>query len=109
MLGLFGGSLRALHRAAATAVGKRADIHVLVVGDPGMGKSQMLTAAAALAPRGVYVCGNTTTSSGLTVTVVKDAATGDFALEAGALAMGGMHACIHAHTQVTLPWRPARS
>ena len=49
-------------------VGKRADVHVLVVGDPGMGKSQMLTAASAIAPRGVYVCGNTTSSSGLTVT-----------------------------------------
>ena len=48
---------------------------------------QMLTAAARLAPRGVYVAGNTTSSSGLTVTVVKDAS-GDFALEAGALVMG---------------------
>ena len=47
----------------------------------------MLTAAARLAPRGVYVAGNTTSSSGLTVTVVKDAS-GDFALEAGALVMG---------------------
>jgi len=27
----------------------------------------MLQAAAAVAPRGVYVCGNTATSSGLTV------------------------------------------
>ena len=53
-----------------------------------MGKSQMLTATSSLAPRGVYVCGNTTSSSGLTVTVVKDANTGDFALEAGALVMG---------------------
>ena len=47
----------------------------------------MLTAAARIAPRGVYVAGNTTSSSGLTVTVVKDAS-GDFALEAGALVMG---------------------
>ena len=49
---------------------------------------QMLTAAARLAPRGVYVAGNTTSSSGLTVTVVKDAS-GDFALEAGALVGDG--------------------
>ena len=47
----------------------------------------MLTAAARIAPRGVYVAGNTTSASGLTVTVVKDAS-GDFALEAGALVMG---------------------
>ena len=95
-LGLFGGSHHRLGAAAdsrSEAVGKRSDIHVLVVGDPGMGKSQMLTAAAALAPRGVYVCGNTTSSSGLTVTVVKDQTTGDFALEAGALVMGDQGCC----------------
>jgi DNA helicase MCM8 len=45
----------------------RSDPHVLVVGDPGMGKSQMLQAVSALAPRGVYVCGNTTSTTGLTV------------------------------------------
>lgn len=53
----------------------------------------MLTAVVALAPRGVYVCGNTTSSSGLTVTVVKDPVTGDFALEAGALVMGDQGCC----------------
>jgi DNA helicase MCM8 len=47
----------------------RTDIHVLVVGDPGLGKSQMLRAAAAVAPRSVLVCGNTATTAGLTVTV----------------------------------------
>jgi DNA helicase MCM8 len=45
----------------------RSDPHILVVGDPGMGKSQMLQALSALAPRGVYVCGNTTSTTGLTV------------------------------------------
>jgi DNA helicase MCM8 len=92
ILGLFGGTHRGV-TDPQQAVGSRADVHVLVVGDPGMGKSQMLTATAALAPRGVYVCGNTTSSSGLTVTVVKDAATGDFALEAGALVMGDQGCC----------------
>jgi DNA helicase MCM8 len=52
----------------------------------------MLTAAARIAPRGVYVAGNTTSASGLTVTVVKDAS-GDFALEAGALVMGDQGCC----------------
>ncbi|XP_044516641.1 DNA helicase MCM8 isoform X3 [Gracilinanus agilis] len=46
-----------------------------------------------VAPRGVYVCGNTTTSSGLTVTLSKDSATGDFALEAGALVLGDQGIC----------------
>lgn len=45
----------------------RCDPHVLVVGDPGLGKSQMLRAASMLAPRGVYVTGTTASSTGLTV------------------------------------------
>lgn len=36
----------------------------------------------------MYVCGNTTTTSGLTVTLSKDSCSGDFALEAGALVLG---------------------
>ena len=47
----------------------------------------MLQAAANLAPRGVYVCGNTTSTAGLTVTLSKEAGSGDFALEAGALVL----------------------
>ena len=95
LLGLLGGTApgTAVDSAEAMLVGTRADVHVLVVGDPGMGKSQMLISAASLAPRGVYVCGNTSSSSGLTVTVVKDAITGDFALEAGALVMGDQGVC----------------
>ena len=54
-----------------------------MVGDPGMGKSQLLTAVASVAPRGVYVCSNTTSASGLTVTLTREAGTGEFALEAG--------------------------
>ena len=49
---------------------------------------QMLKAAANVAPRGVYVCGNTSTTSGLTVTLVKEGSAGEYALEAGALVLG---------------------
>ena len=42
------------------------------VGDPGLGQSQLLQAAAAAAPRGVYVCGNTSSAAGLTVSVVRE-------------------------------------
>ena len=51
----------------------------------------MLRAAANVAPRGVYVCGNTATASGLTVTLNRDGGGGgggDYALEAGALVLG---------------------
>ncbi|XP_074039743.1 DNA helicase MCM8 isoform X2 [Leptinotarsa decemlineata] len=69
----------------------RAESHVLMVGDPGLGKSQMLQACANVAPRGVYVCGNTSTSSGLTVTMTRDE--GEYALEAGALMLADQGCC----------------
>lgn len=56
---------------------------VSLLGDPGLGKSQLLQAAAAVSPRGIYVCGNATTKAGLTVAVVKDSMTSDYAFEAG--------------------------
>lgn len=63
------------------------------MGDPGLGKSQMLQAAANLAPRGVYVCGNTTSTAGLTVSLSKETGSGDFALEAGALVLADQGCC----------------
>lgn len=57
--------------------------HLISLGDPGLGKSQLLQAAAAVSPRGIYVCGNATTNAGLTVAVVKDPMTSDYAFEAG--------------------------
>uniref|UniRef100_A0A671MHN3 DNA helicase MCM8 n=1 Tax=Sinocyclocheilus anshuiensis TaxID=1608454 RepID=A0A671MHN3_9TELE len=71
----------------------RGDPHILVVGDPGLGKSQMLQAMCNVAPRGVYVCGNTTTTSGLTVSLSRDSGSGDYALEAGALVLGDQGIC----------------
>ncbi|KAG6972302.1 hypothetical protein JG687_00001544 [Phytophthora cactorum] len=44
------------------------------------------------APRAVYVGGNTTTTTGLTVTMVKDGS-GDYALEAGALVLADQGVC----------------
>ncbi|XP_031474928.1 probable DNA helicase MCM8 isoform X1 [Nymphaea colorata] len=89
-LALFGGVRK--HVMDQNSVPIRGDIHVIIVGDPGLGKSQLLQAAAAVVPRGIYVCGNATTNAGLTVAVVKDPATSDYAFEAGAmvLADGGL-------------------
>lgn len=91
MLALFGGSQKYIDEKNCIPV--RGDPHVLIVGDPGLGKSQMLQAVANIAPRGVYVCGNTTTASGLTVTLSKESGTGDYALEAGALVLGDRGCC----------------
>ncbi|XP_072163403.1 DNA helicase MCM8-like [Diadema setosum] len=91
ILGLFGGTHKYTNDKNRIPV--RGDPHILVVGDPGLGKSQMLQAASNVAPRGVYVCGNTTTTSGLTVTLTKDGSSGDYSLEAGALVLGDQGCC----------------
>lgn len=93
VLSLFGGSPKErIGPTGSESVAIRRDIHCLLVGDPGLGKSQMLKSVANVAPRGVYVCGNSTSTAGLTVTVVREA-TGDFALEAGALVLGDRGVC----------------
>ncbi|XP_014673549.1 PREDICTED: DNA helicase MCM8-like isoform X2 [Priapulus caudatus] len=91
VLGLFGGTQKYVDDKNRIPV--RGDPHILTVGDPGLGKSQMLQAVASAAPRGVYVCGNTTTTSGLTVTLCKEGASGDYALEAGALVLADQGCC----------------
>jgi DNA helicase MCM8 len=91
ILSLFGGNPRFATDKSKLSI--RGDIHVLIVGDPGLGKSQLLQGLSAIAPRGVYVCGNSTSTAGLTVTVVKDSITGDFALEAGALVLSDQGIC----------------
>lgn len=91
LLALFGGVRK--HSNDRNKVPVRGDIHVLVVGDPGLGKSQMLQAVSSIAPRGLYVCGNTSTSAGLTVSVMKDATSGDFTFEAGAVVLGDRGVC----------------
>uniref|UniRef100_A0A8C7I0L0 DNA helicase MCM8 n=1 Tax=Oncorhynchus kisutch TaxID=8019 RepID=A0A8C7I0L0_ONCKI len=90
-LALFGGSQK--HADDKNRIPIRGDPHILVVGDPGLGKSQMLQAVCNVAPRGIYVCGNTTSTSGLTVTLSRDAGSGDYALEAGALVLGDQGLC----------------
>lgn len=91
VLGLFGGTQRYLNDKNRIPV--RGNPHILVVGDPGLGKSQMLQAVSNVAPRGVYVCGNATSTSGLTVTLSKEGSSGDYSLEAGALVLGDQGCC----------------
>uniref|UniRef100_A0A6N2LC87 Probable DNA helicase MCM8 n=1 Tax=Salix viminalis TaxID=40686 RepID=A0A6N2LC87_SALVM len=90
-LALFGGVRK--HSMDPNKVPVRGDIHVIIVGDPGLGKSQLLQAAAAVCPRGIYVCGNATTNAGLTVAVVKDAKTSDYSFEAGAMVLADSGLC----------------
>ncbi|MCY0860263.1 MAG: minichromosome maintenance protein MCM [Sulfolobaceae archaeon] len=65
----------------------RGDIHVLIIGDPGTAKSQILQFASRVAPRAIYTTGKGSTAAGLTAAVVREKGTGDYYLEAGALVL----------------------
>ncbi len=65
----------------------RGDMHMLLVGDPGAGKSQMLSFIKITAPKARYVAGKGTSGAGLTASVVKDEFTKGWALEAGAMVL----------------------
>ncbi len=72
----------------------RGDIHILLVGDPGSGKSQLLKRAQIVAPKSRYVSGKGASGAGLTAAVVKDEFLRGWALEAGALVLANKGFCM---------------
>ena len=64
----------------------RGEPNILLVGDPGTAKSQLLRYVPKIAPRGLYTSGRGTTAAGLTAAVLPTT-TGGMTLEAGALVL----------------------
>lgn len=62
-------------------------IHILLIGDPGIGKSQIIAALKEKAPKIISIAGTGTSQAGLTTSAVKDELTGTWALEAGAVVL----------------------
>ncbi|MFH1787454.1 MAG: minichromosome maintenance protein MCM [archaeon] len=65
----------------------RGDIHILLIGDPGVAKSVTLTFMAEISPKGRYVVGKSASGAGLTATVVRDEYLRGWSLEAGAMVL----------------------
>ncbi len=88
----------------------RGDIHVLMVGDPGVGKSELLSYMSRLSPRGIYATGKAATAAGLTAAAVRDEfGEGRWTLEAGALVLADLGlACLHPESEVLIDGAPVR-
>ncbi len=84
-LQLFGGTRGKTMKGGASI---RDDIHILLIGDPGIAKSRFLLSVNEIAPKSIYVSGKTVSGAGLTVAAEKDElGEGGWTLKAGALVL----------------------
>ena len=83
VLQLFAG----VQKTKADGSKSRGDIHILLIGDPGVAKSVTLGFMANISPKGRYVVGKSTSGAGLTATVVRDEYLKGWSLEAGAMVL----------------------
>ncbi|EIW86402.1 MCM-domain-containing protein [Coniophora puteana RWD-64-598 SS2] len=80
---LFGGSKKVL----PDSMRLRGDINVLLLGDPGTAKSQLLKFVEKVAPIAVYTSGKGSSAAGLTASVQRDSISREFYLEGGAMVL----------------------
>ncbi|KAF8323769.1 MCM-domain-containing protein [Clavulina sp. PMI_390] len=94
LLQLFGGANKTVERGGGGGGPRyRGDINVLLVGDPGTSKSQILGYVHKIAPRGVYTSGKGSSAVGLTAYVTRDPDTKQLVLESGALVLSDGGVC----------------
>jgi DNA replication licensing factor MCM2 len=89
-LSLFGG----VSKEAQGKMAIRGDINVLLLGDPGTAKSQVLKYIEKTAHRAVFATGQGASAVGLTASVRRDPMTSEWTLEGGALVLADRGTCL---------------
>ncbi|MES1916240.1 MAG: hypothetical protein MHM6MM_008078 [Cercozoa sp. M6MM] len=89
LLMLFGG----VHKRTREGIGLRGDINICILGDAATAKSQFLKFVTRFSPRALYTSGKASSAAGLTASVVRDADTGEFGIQAGALMLADNGIC----------------
>jgi replicative DNA helicase Mcm len=85
--------LGGVRKVRKDSVVSRGDMHILLVGDPGAGKSALLKRINLVAPKGRYISGKGISAAGLTASVVKDEFLKGWSLEAGAMVLSSNGIC----------------
>ncbi|CEO96340.1 DNA replication licensing factor MCM4 [Plasmodiophora brassicae] len=88
---LFGGANKDFSQSGTGRF--RGELNVLLCGDPGTAKSQLLQFVHAIAPRGIFTSGKGSSAVGLTAYVVRDPETREFVMESGALVLSDQGVC----------------
>uniref|UniRef100_A0A667ZCM4 DNA replication licensing factor MCM4 n=1 Tax=Myripristis murdjan TaxID=586833 RepID=A0A667ZCM4_9TELE len=91
LLQLFGGTRKDFSQTGRGNF--RAEINILLCGDPGTSKSQLLQYVFNLVPRGQYTSGKGSSAVGLTAYVMKDPETRQLVLQTGALVLSDNGIC----------------
>uniref|UniRef100_A0A8C5GBB6 DNA replication licensing factor MCM4 n=1 Tax=Gouania willdenowi TaxID=441366 RepID=A0A8C5GBB6_GOUWI len=91
LLQLFGGSRKDFSQTGRGHF--RAEVNILLCGDPGTSKSQLLQYVYNLVPRGQYTSGKGSSAVGLTAYVMKDPETRQLVLQTGALVLSDNGIC----------------
>lgn len=90
VLQMFGG----VRKERPDGVVTRGDTHILLIGDPGAAKSQLIKRVSFVAPKARYVSGKGVSGAGLTASVLRDEFTNSWVLEGGALVLAHKGYCM---------------
>eukprot|EP00834_Sanchytrium_tribonematis_P001244 NODE_29_length_37665_cov_1.081563.p5 type:complete len:526 gc:universal NODE_29_length_37665_cov_1.081563:20660-19083(-) len=84
-----------VHKQTPEQINLRGDVNILLVGDPGTAKSQLLKWVCNFHPRSIFTSGRASSAAGLTASVIREEETNEFTIEAGALMLADQGSNLH--------------